>query len=1088
MKLTPEQRSAVMRSGQDVCVVAGPGSGKTRVLTERFRWRVEHGMSPLRILAVTFTEKAANELKQRLANEFRGQPGLREQIERAAVCTIDAFCAGLLREHAIAAGLDPEFQVLDATDAYAELWDAAEQALDELLAAEPAGVRSLLAALDLTDAVEALVRVHQAMRVTATGAREGAAARIDAGLQAVAELHAVLLQIAAADPAGGNDSQRAALEAVQDWARQVLAIAGAPLAREHFRVLNDFSVNLSKLRRNHPAYEHVRAVKNGLLDSARQALAASYYEAERALLWRAVELVDQAYTRRKDALNALDFADLEEHAIRLLRDNEPLRQRVRASFDEILMDELQDTNPLQASLLALLRRPDRFFAVGDINQSIYAFRHAEPETFRGFRQALEAEGRPVDKLYRNFRSRPDILYAAATVLNRADGIEVQRLEAARVFAHPNPDPAVEVIAALGGAMEQAAEIEARLVAQRIRELEGRLEIQEKDSGVVRPLRLSDIAILVRNVNALPAFEQALHRAGIPYLIARGKHFYEAREVTDLVHLLRVIVNPRDEVSLAAVLRSPLAGVGNETLFRLKETGNLGGAVSRLEHLDLSAFDPDDLARVRSFRDLLRELRRFADDLSPDRLLGRAIDASAYEAQLGPRARANVAKLLGRVRDWWNTRPRPLLELVHQLEFLRASDPDEPSAPPDEASAAVRMMTVHAAKGLEFPVVILAAMHKGISSESPALAFSPAAGLVARWLDPSSNEPVQDIAYAAFSEELKRRQMEEENRLLYVGMTRAEELLVLSFSHNGRGNPRNWAGRVTASLALELEADNVPAVIERQEPLAGRSFPLRFWCCDRAPEAAAFAAPASINAAYARPPRPAVSGQYSSSATVTDIALFAACPRRYYLARYLGWQASPSSRRVPEPEVDDETIDAGEFGREVHELLADISAPSASHQALELVARFRMSELGQRVSSADRVEREFDFAAAAGDTVLQGRIDLWFEQAGEIVLVDYKTDNVTAEQTAGRAAEYAVQMRLYAVALERFTGRMPSQALLYFLRPDVVVPVSLEAAGIAEAMQTVDRFRQAQEQLAFPPSAGDQCHRCAFYRGMCPVRE
>jgi len=1078
--LSKEQSAAVSRLGQDVCVVAGPGSGKTRVLVERFRRRVEQGVSPLRLLTVTFTEKAANELKDRLARDFAANEELRGQIERAPVYTIDAFCANLLRRHAIEAGLDPQFEVLDASDARAELSAAAEEALDKLLESNPTGVRALFEALDVSDAVDGLVRVYEAMRLTAPGMRDPGeqAPASDAAWHALLE---ALRGIAGAAPHGWNQAQLDALASVQRWARGVLSL-NARVTLDHFRALAEFKCDLRTLKRGDSVTELVKEVKEKRLVAARQALIARYYAPERALLWQALDRLDSIYGERKQALRALDFSDLEEHTLRLLRDNDELRARVRESFDEVLMDELQDTNPLQAALIDMVRRPDRFFAVGDINQSIYGFRHADPSVFRTYRDGIASSGKPVDRLRDNYRSRAAILRATDAVTGGAPGIEPNELVAKREFAAKTA-PSVEVIAALGETTEEAAALEARLVARRIRELEGALEIEDRKTRAPRPAALADMVVLVRNVNALPAIEQALDALRIPYLITRGKHFYEAQEVTDLVHLLRVIANPRDEASMAAVLRSPLAGASAETLFRLKQRGNLGAALARLE----PGPDSAEFKRLLAFRDLLAELRAQADYVSPDRLLARAMDASDYESTLTPRLRANVRKLLAGLRSEFERRPQPVSRLVEQLEFLRDSDPDEPTAPPEDSSNAVRLMTVHGAKGLEFPVVFLAAMHKGTANDSPPLAYSTDAGLVARWLDPVSGESVKDLAYAHYSDNERRRAGEEESRLLYVAMTRAEEHLVLSFAKNSR-NARNWAERVVAGFGLELAAANEPRVLE----CAGLE--VRFLCADHSEGGeGAFACPSVSTLPFGQanapvPPgfdefieRPAVSGQHNSSASPTSIAVFESCPRRYYLGRYLGWRAE---RRMPAGRGSRERLSGAELGSQVHDLLANIPVENAADLAVELAAKFRASELGRRAEAADRIEREFDFLVAIEGALIEGRIDLWFEEGGELVIVDYKTDDVDAAEAAERAGSYALQLQLYALALERFTGRIPGRAVLAYLRPDIAVPAPLAGADLERAREAVRRFLRAQDEVCFPKREGEHCRRCDYCGGMC----
>ena len=212
--------------------------------------------------------------------------------------------------------------------------------------------------------------------------------------------------------------------------------------------------------------------------------------------------------------------------------------------------------------------------------------------------------------------------------------------------------------------------------------------------------------------------------------------------------------------------------------------------------------------------------------------------------------------------------------------------------------------------------------------------------------------------------------------------------------------------------------------------------------------------------------PIVSGQYDSAASVTSIALFADCPRRYYLARYLGWEP---------------VVDSGEFGKQVHGLLAGGPREGLPEDAQALADQFESSDLGRRVATATPVEREFDFLLAIEDVVLRGQIDLWFED----VIVDYKTDNVSPEEAQSRAQAYELQLQLYAVAVERLSGKPPDRALLYFLRPNVIVPVDVSRTSLDTAVEQVRAFRRAQDSQLFPLHEGEHCLRCPFFRGMCP---
>ena len=1051
MKLSPDQGKAARRLGQDVCVVAGPGAGKTRVLIERFCWLVrEQQVRPDRVLAVTFTEKATTNIKRRLVEEFQDDSERRRQIERAYVSTIHGFCTRLLRENAVAAGVDVEFGVLDEARGRAILREAAGEALDALFEEKPDEVRRILGALHVStsafgrqaDLAESLISVYEATRVAgvSVSSLEQDAPTTDVRLADVVNAVADVLPETAA---GATDAQERRHRELAGWLETAGPVDKTPPSEDHLRVLAAFSCNLRGVKS--PLKDRLAGIRDELIPTARVHLVTELYAPLRTVLIEALARLDTLYRERKRALAALDFSDLEEGALGLLRSRPDVRGRIQARFDYILMDELQDTNPLQWQILDLVRRRDRFFAVGDINQSIYSFRHADPDVFRRYRDSLEAAGREIDELKENHRSRAEILETTQAMTTGLEGVEPRELVAVKEFP-PADGPVVEAIVAHDYTTDHAARKEARWIARRIREM------QAEVSG-----QFSRIAVLARKRDSLKLIEEALREHLIPCLVVGGRTLLESREVRDLTQLLAVVANTRDEISLAGVLRSPLAGVHDETLLRLKQGGGLWQTLAALDDRDASGIAEEDVERLGWLRDLLRRLRSNRDAVSPDRLLACIIDESDYEGGLDARARGNVEKFLALVRDLHQDSPRPLAELLDDLGRLRQAA-SESEAPPSEASNAVQLMTIHGAKGLEFPVVFLAALHKGTSGGLDPVCYSPGHGFGVKWRDPATQEGVGDIVYQAAGETLKQKTADEQDRLLYVAMTRAEQRLVLSCSTAPRARGSEWSRLLEERLELDHDGADVledafpppaTAVEEHEELLE----------------------------------RPVVTGQHDSAVSVTRLTDFVACPRKYYLAHYLGFQsAAQASRPVNAPS----SRSAAEIGTQVHQLLAGVDVEDPDPEAVRLVGAFRTSELARRIESARGVEREFDFVMELEDVVLRGQIDVWFSEGDELVLVDYKTDRLDPDRETERLEPYALQLRLYALALRKLTGKLPRHALLHFLRSGRTVPIAIDEAALDAAGETVRAVRAEQDRLEFPLKEGEQCKGCQFHRGMCPA--
>jgi ATP-dependent exoDNAse (exonuclease V) beta subunit len=848
-------------------------------------------------------------------------------------------------------------------------------------------MRRLIEAVDLStqddgrqpDLAESLLAVYESMRLSGITEIPDVTASADFFVAA-----RDLARSIAGTPSKGVDGPR-----LREWAVEFLA-------QPDLETLARFNFNLTRVGRN-PAASRL---KNEILPALTSQRLGERYADLHDLLRAAIARIGATYRAKKRQESVVDFADLEEFTVGLLESDDALRGELSGRFDQVLMDELQDTNRLQWRLLNLLRT--HFFGVGDINQSIYGFRYADPDVFAEYRDELRSSGAAIDELKENHRSRAEILATVSAMLDGQPGIEARHLE-----AHAKFEPVPGAVERLVGRGEEAQDAEAALVAARIR--------QFVDSG---EFRFRDIAVLVRTLSSTAAFERAFDRLNIPFLLTGGRTFLEARETRDLLALLAALVNPLDEIPLVGVLRGPLVGWSDQQIFRM------GRECWRAE-----------------FERRFGRIRRLAGFVPPDRLIAMALDQCGYTTGLHERSRANVEKLLAWLRREFRERPRPLAELLEDLEALRWTQ-SVAEAPPPEAGDVVRMMTIHAAKGLEFPVVFVSALHRGPDRRKPVIAVSRATGLGVKWRHPLTGQGHSDLAHRALIEQMDRQETAEENRLLYVAMTRAQDRLILSHAEKKRASP--WQ---------KLAESVVPESLAPPEPMAAGSSAVR------------------IVEEVLDPP--VVSAQYDSAVAVTSVAMFQACPRRYYLSRYLGL----------EPVADRPGTGAIELGVDVHRALAGEEIESI--EANEFAARFRSSDLGRRAEAAGRIEREFDFLFETDDVVVRGQIDLWFDEGnragGELVLVDYKTD-----RDESGAQGYALQLRLYALALERYAGRRPDRAVVYYLRFNRMVEVRLADEDLEAARNAVRQLRDAHDRLQFPLKVGEQCRRCLFWGGVCPA--
>ncbi|MCO5166213.1 MAG: UvrD-helicase domain-containing protein [Planctomycetes bacterium] len=849
---TEAQQRAISARGGDVCVAAGAGSGKTFVLVERFVGLVRDGLPPERILTITFTEKAASEMAERIGRALQ-QDG--KSVEGAWISTIHGFCARLLREKAIESGVDPAFGVLTDVPAARVRRQAFIEAQRLFRAERPGAYDGLVervrwgrdqdGATSIRRRVLELYDELRAAGVSLTGAPAAADEPLDAlwpeGVRPAFE------RLAAASArflaASGGARRTVRLE------RQVVAVREAAARLAEVDLDGPFRAG---------AYHDLMALANAAkgagaladelagLREAALAAAGAYAEGPARALGRGLEDLlrrfDARFRALKAAQSALDFSDLEERTKELLEARPDVREEVQRRFQAVLVDEFQDTSRLQQRIVDLVRRPGPaaaddggFFAVGDVKQSIYAFRHAEVRGLLDLEADVRAQGGEVVALDLSFRTRPEVLGFVDEVFALAwgePGSEVphQPLRAGAPFGPPPGGRAVvELVVGKGETLERARALEARAVAARLATLiEGRVlagtnPLRKDTFG--QPLRYRDCAVLLPATTALPAYERALRERGVPYRVASGRGFYGAREVVDAVGLLAVAAAAHDDLALAALLRSPAVGLSDTALQVLAERRReLPARASLADALEqVGEVDPDlealDGERARRARDLVAWLRAARGRTTVRDLLAGAFErCGLMDGALlrggDLRGHANLHKLLVVVEDLEREGAVGPAEVAAVLEDLRHSGAREPEANvSSEEEDAVSVLTVHAAKGLEWPLVVVADMGRHARPESEPVLWCERAGILVDLRDPDRPEAaITSGSHLARTAENRARAREESKRLLYVAMTRAQDHLILAGAQGARaaGDWLAWARGPLAPPAQGPVAEDVAA--------------------------------------------------------------------------------------------------------------------------------------------------------------------------------------------------------------------------------------------------------------------------------------
>jgi ATP-dependent helicase/nuclease subunit A len=1143
-KLTDEQHSAIYNRDVSIGLSAGAGCGKTFVLTRRFLTNLEpseNGRSPSasplsRVVAITFTDRAAREMRDRI----RAQCGqrLKECAERdishwlailrgldaARISTIHSFCSGLLRRHAVAAGIDPQFRPLEMEIGQALLRQSVAKTVKRLLETDDPHCFRLLADFGLEPLRRALRKlVIGRATVDAAPFQERSADQFaDDWLD---RLTRVFLPRAAHD-VGQSPLAALILELLE---------SNEPINPVMQQRRRDLIVGLEALRNSElPAIErlfelrekakvHGGGNKSGWDDEAPYEVIKNSLERLRrridelkefteldpqdvknaaetsAALVSVVEVAAVDFSAAKLEAGVLDFDDLLVKTRDLLRGSPEVRREAAESIDALLVDEFQDTDGIQAEIVQALVGGElstgKLFVVGDSKQSIYRFRGADPSVFDATRNSLPEHGRLP--LTRNFRSQPEILNFVNSLFEPVMP-NYERLVPHR--AQTSPRPVIEFLFAFPGPEEEVGDDkadelrrrEAEWIARRILSLLNdpvpRIPERDPDSKIerLRRVKAGDIAVLFRAMSDSAVYEDVFRRRGIEYYLVGGRAFFAQQEVYDFVNLCTFLNDPADAIALVGVLRSPFFSLSDDTIVAITGVGDIS-LQQALRQPPPSSLSESQCEQVGLAARVIEELLEKKDRIPLAELLELTLARTAYDASLlceflGRRKVANLRKLIEMARQFDRSGIGTLADFTRRLqEFVSEETVEDLAATHPESSDVVRLMTIHQAKGLEFPAVILADMDRKNKGSYFDAVYHPKFGPLLAPPRFGTDEP-HHVALRMHQYVEDREDEDESRRILYVALTRAADHLILSSGLGGdrsvqslwmrllserydlgtglpKGDPyfASTPDDRTGGIARAHAPNAVPEILvhlQQPELIAVPRSDTKMVRLGQLREIVEAGEASPLPPLMGRV-RPVHSGPIDltvSQIEAADALLRGDEPlawrRETEIERSLDEAAAPWGEaatllgslvhRVIERLPRDASLSRDTIAADVESVLkSDTGRHVAAVDAASLIRRVQAlveSDLWGEMRSADRCFREIDFllgwpiekAPKDQTAIIAGALDcLLLLPSGEWKIIDYKTGRLPDGDPTVLLEHFSIQLVLYAEAVQAMVGRPPA---------------------------------------------------------------
>ncbi len=1129
MGWTDEQTKAIEAQGS-VIVSAAAGSGKTAVLTERIARLIAEGTDIDRFLVVTFTRSAAAEMKKRIADKLREMAERSDDaprlmaaaadIGRADISTIDAFCARVLRRHFQGAGLDPAFRAAEEAEARAMRAEAMEELIEESLGDKE--FDRLINAFDgeegFTEAAFHLYDFLCAQPDPLEWLKQAAEMNFaDNDLEGSPMMAEYLNRAKAAALRRADMLKVRRDEIAEDYPETAKMLDGDiamiyELARHTTYTAYAKQLNTIEFPRfamkgaDKDLRDHVNGVRTKLRDEIKEQremyFALPLNEHAKRLrdlrplttaLYTFMEKYFALYSEKKREEGLIDYGDMEHMALKLLRDP-AIAKEYRDRFEYVFVDEYQDCNPVQNEIFAALSREDDQFFVGDVKQSIYRFRMAEPALFTDKFEDFSAKGGAL-LLSRNFRSATAVIDYVnslfSKIMTRETGgvnydssarLTAGRTEKGGAELHILPRSLsaeyLEDLAEDDPGVLAAAEAEALFAAGRIRELVNST-FTDRD-GTERSYRYSDIVVLHSAPGPIAeVWVRTLSREGVPAYAEMTGGYFEAVEVQVFLNLLRIIDNPMQDIPLISVLRSPIAGFDTEELILLRTDYPAHGFYAALT----AAANSDTLlgAKARAFLAKLSKWRGDAPLYDLADFMAELMDSTGfadYSAALpgGPSRRANLEALLENAAAY----SRRGQGIGGFLRFMdRAKSSGTIGAARIASANVVRIMSIHKSKGLEFPVVILSGIAKQFNEadKKAHLAMDRDLGIGFRPI--RGNLRFGNMLHTAVTSRLWRHQVAEQMRVLYVALTRASDRLIMIASLRDMeliekfnlpltpasiSAARSYADWILPAALLSpgenplrefMGMMDIPGIPDLDIHIHGGVHTEGLGSLLPYEQYAAFKQDALYEGPGVFAERFAWQYPYQAEAALPSKVSVSDLTGNYpELAEYPQFLRDKAALRPTGRGTAAHTLmeniaiapnTADIIPAEIARLVSQgvLSPAEADTISVERIAAFFASDLGRRMSASHRVERELPFnhrvsareliGADTDETMLlQGIIDCCFLEDGQWVLIDYKTDFVPKGKAKQAASKHRRQLTLYRNALEALTGAGVKEMYIHFL--------------------------------------------------------